>query len=362
MDGLCNHNDAAIKWADNIDPACICDHLRTFLRAGHSPDGHIVLDGDSLRFDDPPFTSIATGSLQNKIFPPKREIWKSLASAMDQWHRRNLLPSVPLRHLEQLWSTAWQAHKDELNQHITHRHIIPNFNNSSLMPFSATRTRRPHLFAFSAHAFIITNASPPPSLMRRSFADWTPPSRLQFKTPCTSSRNGLPNPTHGPSALVAIYPMHMSCPMEETISFRSTHCQLFYFTIPTHAQLHREAHLPTHSSSFPSQFGSRRRVRPHQALEEPRLGHSTYPTNLQPRRGRLFHQHRLHPIHRQLETDTSFQTPTMSTHPDELFSVKPTTGNTSGDVVKGRTCRTLNVTRKIYSLVTSNQSSSCPSR
>ena len=38
----------------------------------------------------------------------------------------------------------------------------------------------------------------------------------------------------------------------------------------------------------------------------------------------------------------------MSTHPDEIFSVKPTTGNTQGDVVKGRTCRTLNVTRKIY--------------
>lgn len=35
-------------------------------------------------------------------------------------------------------------------------------------------------------------------------------------------------------------------------------------------------------------------------------------------------------------------------HPDELFSVKPSIGNTSGDVVKGRTCRTHNVTRKIY--------------
>ena len=39
---------------------------------------------------------------------------------------------------------------------------------------------------------------------------------------------------------------------------------------------------------------------------------------------------------------------TMSTNPDEIISVKPTTGNTTGDVVKGRTCRTLNVTRKIF--------------
>ena len=38
----------------------------------------------------------------------------------------------------------------------------------------------------------------------------------------------------------------------------------------------------------------------------------------------------------------------MNTQPDELFSVKPSVGNQQGDVVKGRTCRTLNVTRKIY--------------
>ena len=43
-----------------------------------------------------------------------------------------------------------------------------------------------------------------------------------------------------------------------------------------------------------------------------------------------------------------YLTSTMSTHPDEIISVKPSTGNHAGDVVKGRTCRTLNVTRKIY--------------
>ena len=38
----------------------------------------------------------------------------------------------------------------------------------------------------------------------------------------------------------------------------------------------------------------------------------------------------------------------MNTDPDEIISVKATPGNTTGDVVKGRTCRTLNVTRKIF--------------
>ena len=47
----------------------------------------------------------------------------------------------------------------------------------------------------------------------------------------------------------------------------------------------------------------------------------------------------------------------MSTHPDENISLKPSTGNHAGDVVKGRTCRTLNVTRKIYTSETWNRSS-----
>ena len=38
----------------------------------------------------------------------------------------------------------------------------------------------------------------------------------------------------------------------------------------------------------------------------------------------------------------------MNTDPDEIISVKATPGNNTGDVVKGRTCRTLNVTRKIF--------------
>ena len=44
----------------------------------------------------------------------------------------------------------------------------------------------------------------------------------------------------------------------------------------------------------------------------------------------------------------NFLASTMSTDPDEIFSVKATPTNTTGDVVKGRTCRTLNLTRKIF--------------
>ena len=39
----------------------------------------------------------------------------------------------------------------------------------------------------------------------------------------------------------------------------------------------------------------------------------------------------------------------MSTDPDEIISAKATPGNTTGDVVKGRTCRTLNDQEDLYS-------------
>ena len=43
-----------------------------------------------------------------------------------------------------------------------------------------------------------------------------------------------------------------------------------------------------------------------------------------------------------------FLSSTMSTNPDEIISVKANPTNNTGDVVKGRTCRTLNLTRKIF--------------
>lgn len=123
-DGLCNHMEIAVNWAEGADPTCICQHLRTFLPEHRREDEHLVLDGGALHCDKPSFNSIATGSLQNKILPPQKEIWKSLVSAIRTWDRRNLLPSIPLRHLEDLWSAAWPQHQQQFCEHVTHRSIV----------------------------------------------------------------------------------------------------------------------------------------------------------------------------------------------------------------------------------------------
>ena len=123
MDSLCNHKEAATRWADGENPECACLALRKHSLPSHQPDQHLVLDGDNLRFADAPFTSIATGSLQNKIFPPSREIYTSLRSALQSWTTRNSLPSLPKIHLDELWQRSIHSHHTSLHNHITHKDI-----------------------------------------------------------------------------------------------------------------------------------------------------------------------------------------------------------------------------------------------
>ena len=91
MDRLCNYKDYATRWADGELPSCICSILQEHLSTPSLTlnADHLHLDGDSLTLHSPPMTSIAAGSLQNKIFPPKKEIWKSLQKAFLDWHRKN---------------------------------------------------------------------------------------------------------------------------------------------------------------------------------------------------------------------------------------------------------------------------------
>ena len=70
-----------------------------------------------------PLTSIATGSLQNIIFPPKQEIWKALVDSTSSWSKKNSLPALPLRQVETLWNTSWTSHASQVSNHITHKDI-----------------------------------------------------------------------------------------------------------------------------------------------------------------------------------------------------------------------------------------------
>lgn len=124
MDSLCNHKKMATRWADSEQPTCACSILQPHLTSKHQESEHVALDGDTLKFDLQPLTSIATGSLQNKIFPPKKEIFKLFLTAFRTWQRKNAMPSISKTNLQELWSTAWPQHTGQISSHITHRDIV----------------------------------------------------------------------------------------------------------------------------------------------------------------------------------------------------------------------------------------------
>ena len=94
-----------------------------YLHYNPQEDQHLVLDGDTLNFQEKPLTSIATGSLQNKIFPPHKEIYKTLREAITTWTKKNSLPSMMHSDLEALWNHSRQVHNACLHDHITHEDV-----------------------------------------------------------------------------------------------------------------------------------------------------------------------------------------------------------------------------------------------
>ena len=80
MDSLCNHKEYATRWADGETLPCACSSFHRYRTSSPPPPDatHLHVDGDTLTLPTAPLTSIATGSLQNKIFPPKKDILKTL--------------------------------------------------------------------------------------------------------------------------------------------------------------------------------------------------------------------------------------------------------------------------------------------
>jgi hypothetical protein len=123
MDSLCNHKEHATRWADGESTTCTCSAMQQYLHRTPPEDQHLVLDGDTLTFQEKPLTSIATGSPQNKIFPPHKEIYKTLLEALTTWTRKNSLPSMLHSDIKDLWNRSRQVHNAFLHDHITHKDI-----------------------------------------------------------------------------------------------------------------------------------------------------------------------------------------------------------------------------------------------
>ena len=346
-DSLCNHKEYATRWADGETPVCVCSTLTPYQTSSTSNSNHLHLDGDSLTLPTPSLTSIATGSLQNKIFPSRKEIWKSLQKAFVQWHQRNGIPAIPTRFLEELWTTSWSQHSQQLHNHISHSDItqctklFPGavFHNEDKRATSL-RIYCPCLYfeclqkTFSDDNVFKRLDASPESLIQSTLTTLQRRFKKQYPWSLGKGRT-LPN--------AYVLPKRKK-------QFPSGRPIVSFFAAPFRPMLNCIAKLlyQVMPVAFPHNLAKGDVFELIQLLKQGDL--DSHPTP-------QIHNQDLAGFFTSIDTDrfvTSwhltlhFLSFTMNTQPDELFSVKPSVGNQQGDVVKGRTCRTLNVTRKIY--------------
>ena len=62
---------------------------------------------------------IAEGSLSNKVFPSKKEYLTQLRSGLQSWTKRNGLPSMPASSISELGHHLWTEHCQYITHHIT---------------------------------------------------------------------------------------------------------------------------------------------------------------------------------------------------------------------------------------------------
>ena len=346
-DSLCNHKLYATRWADGETPVCICSTLKPYQSSPTSHSNHLHLDGDSLTLPTPSLTSIATGSLQNKIFPSKREIWKNLQQAFVHWHKKNGIPAIPTRVLEELWTTSWTQHSQHLHDHISHYDItqfgklFPGavFHNEDKRATSL-RVYCPCLYfeclqnTFSDGKVFQRLEASPESLIQSTLTKLQRRFKKQYPWSLGKGRT-LPN--------AYVLPKRKK-------HFLSGRPIVSFFAAPFRPMLNCIAKLlyQVMPVAFPHNLAKGDVFELIQLLKQGDF--DSHPTP-------QIHNQDLAGFFTSIDTDrfvTSwhltlhFLSSTMNTQPDELFSVKPSVGNQQGDVVKGRTCRTLNVTRKIY--------------
>ena len=128
---MCNHKQAIEDWGNNVKPTCACAQWHPYKSACFDTTAeHWVLHGYSLGDHLPAdLQVIAEGSLQNKVFPSKREFSSMLRQGLKQWCKDNGLPSFPRSEVVSFLDRLWQQHCKDLSHHIR-RQTLASFTSA----------------------------------------------------------------------------------------------------------------------------------------------------------------------------------------------------------------------------------------
>ena len=121
LDILCNHKQAIEDWSTSNPAICCCKSWSPYKSAALNPsDPHWVLSGSLLHSLLPPeLAVIAEGSLSNKVFPSKKEYHNQMRLGFKTWTKRNGLPSMPQTNISDLCHHLWSEHTQQITNHIT---------------------------------------------------------------------------------------------------------------------------------------------------------------------------------------------------------------------------------------------------
>ena len=121
LDILCNHKQAIEDWSTSNPAICCCKSWSGYKTAALNPsDPHWVLSGSLLHSLLPPeLAVIAEGSLSNKVFPSKKEYHNQMRLAVKTWTKKNGLPSMPQASISDLCHHLWSEHTQQITNHIT---------------------------------------------------------------------------------------------------------------------------------------------------------------------------------------------------------------------------------------------------
>ena len=121
LDILCNHKQAIEDWSTSNPAICCCKSWSSYKHAALNPSApHWVLSGSLLHSLLPPeLAVIAEGSLSNKVFPSKKEYHNQMRLAVKTWTKKNGLPSMPQASITDLCHHLWSEHTQQITNHIT---------------------------------------------------------------------------------------------------------------------------------------------------------------------------------------------------------------------------------------------------
>ena len=348
MDSLCNHKEAANEWAEQQTPTCVCSTLSKYAGQQTNQFEHVVLEGETVSLPPEPSSlrSIAQGSLSNKIFPPSKEILSLLMSGLDSWTSRHGLPPIPRRHTLHMWGQSLPLHTAALTNHVTHKSIQQFrslfgkavFHNEDKKA-SSLRIYCPCLYSTCltntfADINIFRSVSTDPTSVIQSTLDHLT-NRYKKKYPWSIGKGrDLPN--------AYVLPKRKK-------NFKSGRPIVSFMNAPFRPMLSCIAKLI---------YQLLPQACPHNLAKGDvfDLIKALQTCNFESGPNPLIFNQDLAGFFTSIDTPRfidswhlllQFLQSTMSTHPDEILSINPKKGNTSGDVIKGRTCRNLNVTRKI---------------